>query len=107
MTVTIDSSPTAPAVPVAPAGASDPDAFATMIGRLNRLSVDKHFDAYVDVAWDDDDLALRADDPRLRLSPVDPLASSAWVLAQPPETQSRSEERRVGKECRSRWSPYH
>ena len=24
--------------------------------------------------------------------------------AQPPE---RSEERRVGKECRSRWSPYH
>src|SRR5947207_15738650 len=31
---------------------------------------------------------------------------------QPPElryflTQFRSEERRVGKECRSRWSPYH
>src|SRR3712207_8952005 len=23
------------------------------------------------------------------------------------ETQFRSEERRVGKECRSRWSPYH
>ena len=23
------------------------------------------------------------------------------------ETGSRSEERRVGKECRSRWSPYH
>ena len=22
-------------------------------------------------------------------------------------THSRSEERRVGKECRSRWSPYH
>ena len=22
-------------------------------------------------------------------------------------TQYRSEERRVGKECRSRWSPYH
>src|SRR2546422_6130746 len=22
-------------------------------------------------------------------------------------TQARSEERRVGKECRSRWSPYH
>src|SRR3989441_11696982 len=26
---------------------------------------------------------------------------------QPGETQHRSEERRVGKECRSRWSPYH
>ena len=23
------------------------------------------------------------------------------------EKSSRSEERRVGKECRSRWSPYH
>ena len=23
------------------------------------------------------------------------------------EDKSRSEERRVGKECRSRWSPYH
>ena len=23
------------------------------------------------------------------------------------QTQKRSEERRVGKECRSRWSPYH
>ena len=23
------------------------------------------------------------------------------------EKMSRSEERRVGKECRSRWSPYH
>ena len=23
------------------------------------------------------------------------------------EAQHRSEERRVGKECRSRWSPYH
>src|SRR6185369_8572966 len=25
----------------------------------------------------------------------------------PPECEHRSEERRVGKECRSRWSPYH
>ena len=25
----------------------------------------------------------------------------------PASTQERSEERRVGKECRSRWSPYH
>ena len=24
-----------------------------------------------------------------------------------PNRMSRSEERRVGKECRSRWSPYH
>ena len=24
-----------------------------------------------------------------------------------PKSTTRSEERRVGKECRSRWSPYH
>ena len=24
-----------------------------------------------------------------------------------PQKKERSEERRVGKECRSRWSPYH
>ena len=27
--------------------------------------------------------------------------------ADTPNTLQRSEERRVGKECRSRWSPYH
>src|SRR2546425_12220329 len=29
------------------------------------------------------------------------------VETEPLEGTSRSEERRVGKECRSRWSPYH
>src|SRR3712207_9327247 len=29
------------------------------------------------------------------------------ALADVGENQVRSEERRVGKECRSRWSPYH
>ena len=30
-----------------------------------------------------------------------------WIHGQRMMTQRRSEERRVGKECRSRWSPYH
>ena len=29
------------------------------------------------------------------------------LLRKRPECRARSEERRVGKECRSRWSPYH
>ena len=36
-------------------------------------------------------------DPVVPTDPTDPV--------NPPPT--RSEERRVGKECRSRWSPYH
>ena len=32
---------------------------------------------------------------------------AAVVEAEAPVEAGRSEERRVGKECRSRWSPYH
>src|SRR2546428_8232638 len=39
------------------------------------------------------------------LSVVEPLAVVPEVPQQ--DTTDRSEERRVGKECRSRWSPYH
>src|ERR1043166_5553884 len=35
------------------------------------------------------------------LAPISPLTTDAL------EAMPRSEERRVGKECRSRWSPYH
>ena len=38
-------------------------------------------------------------------------ATSPMAKAEPDEknkeSDARSEERRVGKECRSRWSPYH
>ena len=34
------------------------------------------------------------------------VAASVWSLLIP-AMNMRSEERRVGKECRSRWSPYH
>ena len=43
-----------------------------------------------------------------------PSRGTPWVQAplhlspfSPPDRNRRSEERRVGKECRSRWSPYH
>src|ERR1039457_7133596 len=41
-----------------------------------------------------------------RSSPPPTLAAPPSPPPAPSET-SRSEERRVGKECRSRWSPYH
>src|SRR6266851_695545 len=37
-------------------------------------------------------------------APAPCLSSTRWTLSSSPQ---RSEERRVGKECRSRWSPYH
>src|SRR2546422_5470594 len=39
------------------------------------------------------------------LNPEEHLA--VWILGPLSPDPTRSEERRVGKECRSRWSPYH
>ena len=39
--------------------------------------------------------------------PLLDLQSEALMAIKACNTRSRSEERRVGKECRSRWSPYH
>src|SRR3712207_9341194 len=39
--------------------------------------------------------------------PVDLAANAASLGVDVLVAQDRSEERRVGKECRSRWSPYH
>ena len=49
-----------------------------------------------------------------RLDSLDKLTESVHILAVETKAMredvsdiTRSEERRVGKECRSRWSPYH
>ena len=50
---------------------------------------------------------------RIHLDSLEPAGSSHSLalitVASPPfgRRKRRSEERRVGKECRSRWSPYH
>ena len=50
-------------------------------GLINATEVGKRTDALEASAWNE----------------------SKWISA----VDARSEERRVGKECRSRWSPYH
>src|SRR5260370_41300306 len=49
-----------------------------------------------------EDGQLRQDPPVITDRPAFERPASA-----PPFKVERSEERRVGKECRSRWSPYH
>ena len=53
---------------------------------------------------------------KIKASIISSCGSSEWGATYPEMTwmemenylnQERSEERRVGKECRSRWSPYH
>src|SRR2546427_2885466 len=43
----------------------------------------------------------------LPTAPVAPSVAAPPAPAPAPAPAPRSEERRVGKECRSRWSPYH
>jgi para-aminobenzoate N-oxygenase AurF len=61
------------------------DAFTVMVGRLNKLSVERHFDAYADIDWDDPANALDITDPRLELAANDPLRHTDWYAAQPPD----------------------
>jgi hypothetical protein len=62
--------------------------FTDTLDRLNRLSVDRHTHAY-DIGWDDPDLALRPDDPRLELPNYDPLSHTEWYRSQPAEVRHR------------------
>ena len=70
--------------------------------RISMSMINSYKDKYEDFAW----LAALApaDNPEIAIAillPEGGLASDAG------DARSRSEERRVGKECRSRWSPYH
>lgn len=60
----------------------------TMVERLSRLSVDKHFEAYVDIDWDNPDWAIEPTDPRWTLWDFDPLGASAWYQNLSPERQA-------------------
>ena len=65
------------------------DAFAAVVQRLSRQSVDRHYDAYADIPWDDPAYAIDPDDPRFELGPDDPLGATAWYRAQDPAVRSR------------------
>ena|SRR2546422_11004929 len=51
--------------------------------------------------------AVRYTDPELQMPPKNKKLSDDQIASLEAWVKMRSEERRVGKECRSRWSPYH
>lgn len=67
----------------------DDAAFHQLVGRLSRQSVDKHFDAYADITWDDPAFAIDHDDPRWALTGTDPLGATDWYRSLDPGVQSR------------------
>ncbi len=86
-----------------PTDRPDPAGFAAQVERLSRQSVDKHFDAYEDVDWDDAAMAIDPADPRWVLWDTDPLTATDWYRAQPPEIQARIGLSRVAVGMRTGW----
>jgi len=63
--------------------------FAELVGRLSRQSVEKHFEAYVDVPWDDPAYGIDPADPRWELAADSPLGATDWYRSLPPATRAR------------------
>ena len=58
----------------------------------------------VDVRFEKKQVLVTYDDAKTN---TDALVKATTNAGYPSQPEKRSEERRVGKECRSRWSPYH
>lgn len=67
----------------------DRKAYVGVIERLSKASVDKHWEAYADVPWDDPDFAVDKNDPRWILPPIDRLGATQWYREQPEHIQAQ------------------
>ncbi|MBJ7529769.1 MAG: diiron oxygenase [Nocardioides sp.] len=73
----------------AAARAERTQAYEHRLRTLSEASVHQHFDAFLDIAWDDPDHAIRLDDPRWVLPSVDVLGGTDWYRSLPLEEQIR------------------
>jgi hypothetical protein len=68
---------------------ADKESYNRLIDRLSVASVDKHYEPYIDIAWDSEEMSIDQNDPRWALSPVDPLGGHAWYQAQPADVRAQ------------------
>ena len=79
---------TAPATAATSSPTAETDAaFHALVRRLSDQSVRKHFDAYVDVPWDE--YPVDPADPRWELADTDPLARTEWYRSLPAAERAR------------------
>ncbi|NNN22189.1 MAG: diiron oxygenase [Acidimicrobiales bacterium] len=79
------------------------DNFQTIVKRLSRQSVEKHFDAYVDIEWDLSENRIDLDDEHWGFWKLDPLNHSSWYHQQSPETQKKLAIARIASIMRIGW----
>ena len=65
----------------------DAISYQDQLRTLSEASVEHHFDAFVDIAWDDPAYAIDPQDPRWILPDVDPLGRTSWYRGLPRERQ--------------------
>ncbi|HEV7734733.1 MAG TPA: diiron oxygenase [Candidatus Binatia bacterium] len=70
-------------------GTRQKESYPQLVQRLSHQSVVKHFDAYVDVPWDDPEYRIDPEDPRWELSTDDVLGATAWYQSQPQPVRAR------------------
>jgi hypothetical protein len=69
--------------------AAQADVYEALIRRLSKQSVEKHFDAYVDIDWDAPEMQIDPTDPRWELLADDGLGRSEWYRNLPQEERAR------------------
>ena len=74
--------------PATDAAISD-EQFATMIGRLNRLSLERRADAYLDIDWDSPEMQITSTPERWDIPVLDPLRQTQWYRDLDDETRQR------------------
>jgi hypothetical protein len=68
---------------------ADRKAYVGVIQRLSKASVDKHWEAYSDIPWEDPDFRVDPNDPRWILPPIDTLGRTEWYRSQPAHIQAQ------------------
>lgn len=68
---------------------TDRGTYLGVIDRLNKASVDKHWEAYADIPWDDPAHQVDPDDLRWVLPESDRLGCTDWYRSQPAQVRAR------------------
>lgn len=84
MTATLDPTTSAPKAERTPEAVRD-----AMVARLSQQSVDKRFEAFVDIDWDAPEMAIDVADERWGLWDFDPLGETDWYRSLPSERRAR------------------
>ncbi|RSN04355.1 diiron oxygenase [Nonomuraea sp. WAC 01424] len=64
-------------------------AYEAVVERLSKASVDKHWEPYRDIPWDDPEFLVDQADPRWELPEVDKLGGHPWYRTRSPEVRAR------------------